>query len=275
MAKHGKKKHQKQRGPVKLAGGPPRAMGASPPAGTGQPAGGSGQSGAASSGTLRAEAERGLAAFERGDYPEAIRIWERVRTARPSAGLERALAEAHFRRALATTSAANRARELQQAVTLAPNRAIYHLHLGLAHERQGQRERALGAYEAAQRLAPKDDRVRRQLALARLAEPVTVGAAAELLASAPKRDKTATRLRALAALRSGDPAAAITWLADVKSGGPLGNLALGLARLAAGEAEAAHEGLLKLARTRRVAAPVVDEEARRVAALGAAVAKLR
>src|SRR5205814_891983 len=75
-----------------------------------------------------AELRRGLDAFQRGDYGGAIQAWERARRGGGPAGLERTLAEAHFRRALVGGNDARRAPDLQEAVALAPERAIYHFH---------------------------------------------------------------------------------------------------------------------------------------------------
>ena len=77
------------------------------------------------------EAWRGFAAFQRGEYGEAIQAWRRARRAGAPAAIERAVAEAHFRLALDAASEARRADELRQAIALAPTRAPYHFHLGL------------------------------------------------------------------------------------------------------------------------------------------------
>src|SRR6266516_5142265 len=132
-----------------------------------------------------AELRRGLAAFQRGDYGEAIQAWKQARRAGARAGLDRALAEAHFRRVLAGYPKGRRAQELQEAVALAPDCAGYQFHVGLAHHRLGQLGRAVAAYEAAHRLAPAHDRARRHLALALLADPADFPRRRYLLGGVP------------------------------------------------------------------------------------------
>ncbi|MGI8554064.1 MAG: tetratricopeptide repeat protein [Dehalococcoidia bacterium] len=115
-----------------------------------------------------------------------------------------ALAEAHFRRAMLATNEARRAQDLQEAVALVPDRAIYHFHLGLAYHRQGQLRRARKSYEIAHRLAPSDGRFQRHLLLASLALPAATSRVRELLAGTSLRDEAMSRLRALAALRQNE-----------------------------------------------------------------------
>lgn len=192
-----------------------------------------------------------MAAFQRGEHGEAIQAWKAARRAGAGAALDRALAEAHFRRALTANGEGRRAQELQEAVTLAPERHVYHFHLGLSFHRQGQLRRARAAYEAAQRLAPGDERIRRQRALALLASPTEPAEFDELLAGAPAREEAAVRLRALAALRRDDPTAAAHALASVRNPSPLGLLAFGLAKLQAGDREGVVEALEKARRSRK------------------------
>lgn len=214
---------------------------------------------------------RGLEAFQGGRYSEAIEVWKQVRRAGGPAGLDRALAEAHFRRALVAANPSHRAQELQEAVALAPEQAIYQLHLGLAHHRQGQLRRALQAYETAHRLIPADDRARRHLALALLGDPVDLRRAGELLAEAPASDEPAARLRALAALRQAEAVEAVAILTTLRRSSPLGVLALGLAHLGAGQPEAAAETLARVQRSRGP----LSAEARQAAAIAAVVALTR
>ena len=218
-----------------------------------------------------AELRRGLAAFQRGDYDEAIQAWKQARRAALGGAADLALAEAHFRRAITATSAARRAQELHEATALAPDRAIYHFHLGLAYHRQGQLRRACAAYETAHRLAPDDDRFRRHLALTSLADPAAAPRVHDLLAGASPRDEAAARLRALAALRQNEPAAAVRVLAAPGRPSPLTTLALGLAQLADGQTTAAVETLARVRRSRRPLAA----EARQAAAIATVVAQTR
>ena len=53
---------------------------------------------------------------------------------------------------------------------LAPDRAVYHYHLGLAYLRQGQHRRAAAAFETADRLEPGDARLQYHFALAALTD---------------------------------------------------------------------------------------------------------
>ena len=229
------------------------------------------RSGAPTAAPPESELQRGLAAFQRGDYGEAIRAWKQARRAGTPGAVDLVLAEAHFRYAMATTNEARRAQELHEAAALAPDRAVYHFHLALAYHRQGQLRRAIAAYETAHRLAPGDDRVRRHLALACLADPATVPRVHDLLAGASSGDEATVRLRALAALRENAPAHAVAALATLKRPSPLAGLALGLAQLGDGQAEAAVETLAKVRRSRRPEGAT----ARQAAAIATVVAQTR
>lgn len=219
-----------------------------------------------------ADLRRGLTAFEQDDYGEAIRTWREVRRAGAAAKvLDKALAEAYFRRALATENQGRRAQDLQEAVALAPDRAIYHFHRGLAHQRQGQIRRAREAYIEAHRLAPADARIGRQLALALLVDPATAEQAADVLASIPARDEGAARLRSSVYLRANHPTEALLALGTRKAASPIASLALGLAQLAAGDSESALMAFDKVKRSRtRLSAAV-----RQAAALASVVAQAR
>ena len=217
----------------------------------------------------------GFAAFERGDYAEAIQCWKRARRAITSPGLLPALAEAHFRRALAVTIPMRQVAELQEAIAVAPNRVSYHLHLGLTLQRQDQLRRAIGAYEAALRLAPGDERVRFQLALALLADPSSSDRGQALLAEPAVKGsahgEAIARLRALASLQHDTPREALTILSTLKSPSPLAILALGLTQLASGQSEAARANLAKVLRRRQP----TSAGAKPAAALGLAAAHRR
>jgi len=206
----------------------------------------------------------GLAAFQRSEYAGAIGAWRRVRQVAPSAALDRALAEAHFRRGLAAGSPAQRVQDFQEAIALRPDSAVYHLHLGLALRSLGQLGRARAALEAAHRHAPQDQRIQRCLALLLLTDPAHTHQVHELFAQPPKGDEMAARLRALAALRSNRPEAAAAMLQGRPSLSPLGQLTLGLAHLAAGDPEVSAEVLTRLRRSRQPRPAEVDD----VAALG-------
>jgi tetratricopeptide (TPR) repeat protein len=209
----------------------------------------------------QAELRRGLAAFQRGDYAEAIQAWKQARRAGAGTDVDRALAEALFRRALGTSNEGRRAQELEDAVALAPDHAIYRFHLGLTYHRQGQLRRAVSAYEAAHQLAPAEGRYRRHLALALLAHPPAAPGLNELLAGAPAGDEALARLRALAALRQNTPAQAVTILTALKRRSPLATLALGLAQLAEGQTEAALASLAQVRRGVRLLGDVASHAA--------------
>ena len=216
------------------------------------------------------ELRRGLTAFQSADYTTAVRAWQQAKRTRATPGVDRALAEALFRRALSAIDLARRAQDLQEAVALAPDRAVYHFHLGLACLRQGQLRRALVVCEEAHRLAPDDDRIRCQLALVLLADPASTARARDLLAASPTSDETAVRLRVLADLRGNAPSAAIATLAAGRSPSPLAVLALGFAHLMAGQAT---EALASLATVRRSRRPSSDD-VRPAAALAIVAARL-
>ncbi len=111
----------------------------------------------------------GLKAFQRGDYEQAITIWERIPAAlRPIP----ALAEAHFRQGLVpgnnpSPEPQTALQHLQQASALQPDDPCYALYLGMAAHRAGDLEMALPAYRAArQRPTPFAARAAYPLGLA-------------------------------------------------------------------------------------------------------------
>lgn len=185
------------------------------------------------------ETRRGLVAFESGEYGAAIQAWTQARRAGAAEAVDRALAEAHFRRALGASSDGRRVQELQEAVALAPDHAVYQHHLGLAYHRQGQTGRAIVAYETACRLDPANPRYRRHLLLARLSDRGAEEQPEDLPAAASPGDEPSARLAALAALRQHRPLDAVTTLLGLKSPSPLAKLALGFAHLADGRPHSA------------------------------------
>ena len=216
------------------------------------------------------EARRGLAAFERGDYGEAIQSWGRARSARPSPALDRALAEAHFRRGL-SANPIRRVPELQEAVALVPDRAVYHYHLGLAYHRQGQFRRALAAHDEAHRLAPDDERISCQLALIHLIDLASAERARDLLDRGPAASERAARLQAIADLRASDSSAAVAGLAGRKSPSPLAILTLALAHLTAGHLDETRTALARVKRSRQP----LGSEARQLVTIATALVHLR
>ena len=94
------------------------------------------------------ERERGLQAFDKGDFDSAIAAWISALRAKASSTVEAALAEAYFRRACL-----NRQRapdivlaDLQAARDLVPDDAQYNYHIGLAQHRMGNLKAAIAAY---------------------------------------------------------------------------------------------------------------------------------
>ncbi|MBE7514877.1 MAG: tetratricopeptide repeat protein [Anaerolineales bacterium] len=100
--------------------------------------------------------ERGVAAFERGDYEGAIQAWSaQARREPPDEALRRALAEAHFRRACSNLRAESALNDIQTANTYYPGDPLYLYHLGLAHHRGGQLKAAISAYRESIGLDPR------------------------------------------------------------------------------------------------------------------------
>ena len=217
---------------------------------------------------------RGLDAFACGDYSQAIQAWKQAhRAAAPAdaARTARSLAEAHFRRALLETHAARQAQDLKDAVQLAPDRAIYHFHLGLAYLRQGQHHRAAAAFEVAHRLEPDDARTQYHFVLAALADELRATPdACSLLPKAPWHTEVMSRLDALTALRQHEPARSAATLHGLAKRSPLANLALGIAQLGEGHPLEALESLAPLARRRAS----LTTAAREAAAIATAAARL-
>lgn len=97
------------------------------------------------------ERERGQQAFARSDFTGAIAAWTKVAREENSAAVERALAEAHFRRACQhpRTVTPQMLDDLKTAAELVLDDALYAYHLGLAYHRQGDRTRAIECYRSA------------------------------------------------------------------------------------------------------------------------------
>ena len=217
-----------------------------------------------------AELRRGLAAFERGEYGQAIESWQRVWRQQPSESVARVLAETYFRRGLGVGRSVQQIQAFHQATTLAPDRAVYHFHLGLAYARAGQSLEAADALEQAYRCAPTSDRIRYHLALVLLENGSRTARAGEIIDAMPDNQEAA-RLRALVSLRAGLPAAAGDVLGKRKSMPPLTRLALAVAQLTAGDQARARETASAVQRSRGP----LTAEARQAAALVMAIAQLR
>src|SRR3972149_897812 len=92
--------------------------------------------------------QNGLKAFRRNDFNAAIDQWGRLDLGTDPA-VRTALAEAHFRRALAVKDAAQSLADLARSTELMPGEGCYWYHLGLAHHRADQLDEALAAYARA------------------------------------------------------------------------------------------------------------------------------
>ncbi|MEE8389578.1 MAG: tetratricopeptide repeat protein [Anaerolineae bacterium] len=106
---------------------------------------------AQSSSALR---QNGLGAFKRGEYGQAIEIWERAIRQTPNKQTISALAEAYFRRGLnrlygQSPKLQAGLSDLKQASELQPDDPRYTYHLGLGAHRQGDLDEAVRAYQTA------------------------------------------------------------------------------------------------------------------------------
>jgi len=195
---------------------------------------------AAKGGVLK---QNGLRAFQRNDFTTAIKEWSNIDVkAEPSIGP--ALAEAHFRRGLATVDPAQRAADLTHAAELAPNESRFWYHLGLVHHRAGRLDEARAAYAR----AAAAGFTRRPLGFARgLAEverDPKRDPRAEVGRLAAMRAEDASSLVPIAALLRGEPEAVLDTSADswierlrgLARGDALTVLWRGLAYLAVGDA---------------------------------------
>jgi tetratricopeptide (TPR) repeat protein len=90
--------------------------------------------------------QQGLRAFHAQRFDEAIRFWSPL--AAKDTHVRAALAEAYFRRALTPTPTGQTFNDLRQAITLAPNEARYHYHLGMNLHRTGDLAGAITSYRA-------------------------------------------------------------------------------------------------------------------------------
>ncbi len=108
-------------------------------------------------------AERGLRAFKQADYDQAIDDWGQAQHKKDGpATLTSAMAEAYFRRAL--SSAAPDTTDLEGAVELCPDDALYRYHLALAHHRAGDLDQAEPIYRQLLKESPPFERAAAPLA---------------------------------------------------------------------------------------------------------------
>ena len=92
--------------------------------------------------------QRGLQTFRQNDFTSAIVQWSHLNLETEPA-LRPALAEAHFRRALAVKDSAGRLADLQRAIELAPSEGRFWYHLGLTHHHADRLDEASAAYDRA------------------------------------------------------------------------------------------------------------------------------
>ncbi|MFL5803910.1 MAG: tetratricopeptide repeat protein [Roseiflexaceae bacterium] len=90
--------------------------------------------------------QQGLRSFHAQRFDDAIRLWSPLAAKDPR--VRAALAEAFFRRALRPTLTGQTFDDLRQAITLAPNEARYHYHLGMNLHRTGDLAGAITSYRA-------------------------------------------------------------------------------------------------------------------------------
>ncbi len=99
--------------------------------------------------------ERGHKAFVRGGYTEAIKEWEKVKSAKPAMLPTATLAEAYFRRGITrfyteANDAGKALEDMQKAIELLPDESRYHYHLGLIYHHRDEPARAIPHYRQAQ-----------------------------------------------------------------------------------------------------------------------------
>jgi tetratricopeptide (TPR) repeat protein len=92
--------------------------------------------------------QNGLKAFSRNDFSTAIEQWSRLDLETEPA-VRSAMAEAHFRRALAARDVEQCLADLTRSTELIPGEGRFWYHLGLAHHRADQIDEALAAYARA------------------------------------------------------------------------------------------------------------------------------
>jgi tetratricopeptide (TPR) repeat protein len=169
--------------------------------------------------------QRGLHAFQAGRFAEAIVAWTPLAARDPAA--RAALAEAHFRRALATPPLAAALDDLRRAVELAPEEPRYHFHLGRYLHKSGDLAAASEQYRAVLERDSAWAGAAKLLALAALEQNPRAD-----LAKLPGFSPTVAQLLA--------PAQALLRGAAVpdQDETPVGHFWRGLARVAAGDAAA-------------------------------------
>lgn len=190
--------------------------------------------------------QRGLQTFRQNDFTSAIVQWSHLNLETEPA-LRLALAEAHFRRALAAKDSAVRLSDLQRAIELAPGEGRFWYHLGLTHHRADRLDEAIAAYDHAHEAGFARNTLGFVRGLAALeSDPQTD---LEAITGLSPDDRAA--LFPIAALLRGDPQVVLdmrsgSWFDRVKdqlAGNPLSSLWRGLASIALGQTAPALEAL--------------------------------
>ena len=190
--------------------------------------------------------QNGLRAFQRSDFTAAIKEWSNLDLkAEPSAG--RALAEAHFRRALNTADLLQSTADLTRAAELAPTEGRFWYHLGLTHHRAGRLDEARTAYAR----AAATGFARRPLGFARGLVEIECDPRVDGARLTAVCGDEATTLIPIAALLRGDPQAVLSagagsWIERLRGqarGDAVTALWRGLAFLATGQVAQAAETL--------------------------------
>ncbi len=187
----------------------------------------------------------GLKAFHLGNYSEAIRFWNEL-DAGDEPAVCAAVAEAHFRRALATRLTASEAlADLRHAVDLLPDEARYWYQLGLMLHRNDHLEEARQAYARAADLGL----ARRGIGLVRGLAELEVDSGLSLDTLPWLTPEARTSLAPIAGLLRGEPPAAQALPARADASSPPGtidpvtSLWQGLTLLARGDALGAYAAL--------------------------------
>ncbi len=202
--------------------------------------------------------QNGLRSFRQNDFTSAIVQWSHLDLdAEPT--MRAALAEAHFRRALAAKDSAVRLSDLQRAIELLPDESRFWYHLGLTHHRADRLDAAIAAYDRAREAGFTRNTLGfvRGLAALECNPQIDLESIAKLSAD----DRAA--LFPIAALLRGDPQAILetrssSWL-DWLTEQPTGSATLwrGLASIATGQTAAAIEALAPSGRSYRSGAEAV------------------
>jgi tetratricopeptide (TPR) repeat protein len=204
--------------------------------------------------------QRGLQSFRQNDFSSAIVQWSHLNLETEPA-LRAALAEAHFRRALAAKDLAVRLSDLQRALELMPNEGRFWYHLGLTHHHANRLDEAIPAYDRAREAGFTRNALSFVRGLAALERDAHIDL--ETITQLSPGDRAA--LFPIAALLRREPQAVLdahsgSWFDRVKeqfASNPMAALWRGLAFIALGQASSASETLAPTGRSYRAGAEAV------------------